>query len=126
MKSTTARAIQIAALERDQLDTLHTIEKRCGHILPNWNIQEIFHLPNLKDKWKIPDDEISQKNHNDRIEMEIASKRLFFTPEEPQDKVDFWHSFDWNVTSRRNEIVWECGTVGRRKFQRLADIASEG
>ena len=63
MRDHVQRAMQISTLELDQLSKVHEIENRLRYLLPNWEIQERFGLPTLKDRYGILDDQENQTNH---------------------------------------------------------------
>ena len=100
------RAMMISILDQEQIDKLHEVEKAKGYLIPNWNIQKIFSLPEIKDRYSIPDDSEIQIGHNKRIELEL--ERLTLRATDPyNEKMEWWHMFDWNVFHAKDQIMWD-------------------
>lgn len=75
-----ARSMQIAGMEITQINDLHDIERKRGYCLPNWNIQTIFHLPTIKDRWMVPEDGMvahAQRLRGDLLSQQIARDDSF-------------------------------------------------
>lgn len=107
MKAFLSRAMQIALLEKKQLEDLHRLETRSRYAIPNWNIQSLFYLPTIKEKCGIPNDDEAQARHSERIEKELFEKNFLRRDERHGCDVESYHEFDWIVFNRRNEIVWD-------------------
>lgn len=115
MKNYVCRAIQVSAMDQDQVNRLHEREKLCGFLLPNWNIQELFHLSRLRDKYNLPVESELITAHNGRIERELKEKGFLKTGNYLEGSLDWTHAFDKNVVSRAYEIIWDyAGPQNRR------------
>lgn len=127
MKNSTARAMQIVCLMGEQIEQLHELEKNRGYLIPNWNIQSLFGLPTIKDRFRIPFDDAAQSNHAMRIESEI-NKNGFYNVElshiENNMNLDWTHAFDWTIFNNQGKISWDY--VGGRTGGVLNRIKREG
>lgn len=102
--------MQIAGMEQDQIEALQKIERERGYLMPNWNIQQLFHIPTVKEKWGIPDKEDLLFVHHQRIEKEIARLELTKAVDfgsEGFEVMAWTHSFDWAIFNIGNKIIWE-------------------
>ena len=124
MMTLTARAMQIVLLPENEVHDLHERENKLGHLIPNWNIQEIYHLSTIKAAHHIPDDENAQRKHSDRIEGEIRAQKLLNTENNDQSlsSPERCHSFDWAV--RHSSIQWTY--AGGRGGRNLKDQTDKG
>lgn len=113
IKDYVARAMQVSMLEQDQLERIHLIENAAHFILPNWNIQSLFDLPEIKDRYDIPEADDQQINHHRRIEKELTDKKLIQTGKFYEDKIEMTHAQDWNVWNAKDQILWDY--AGSRK-----------
>jgi hypothetical protein len=112
MKGFVARTQLVSYLTREQLEKVQAREKIRGYIIPNWNIQEVFGLPTIKEKYGLPDDNEALARNNTRIEAELKNKGFMSTGEYYEGNLEWMHAFDWNVFNRSGEIIWE-STGGR-------------
>ena len=71
-----ARAMQIASLEHWQINDLHGMEERKGRLYQNCEIQSVFGMPTLKDRWSIPEDNNLQAAHAARIRSQLLTQRV--------------------------------------------------
>lgn len=120
MKNYVVRSLQVSMLEKSQLESLHRIESLRGYLLPNWNIQELFSTPTIKEMYQLPEKEEVFNIHGLRIENELKTKGFLNvdTSDASQDNTDvLWmHSFDWNVLNNKSRIVWDFSSYGRGKL----------
>ena len=112
MKNFVARAIQVSCLMRNQLEQIQVTERRLGHLIANWNIQELFNLLSTREIYRIPDNPEAQANHSIRIEKHLKEKGLCKTEEE--NGLEWYHSFDWNVFNNIDQINWEYFSTGNK------------
>jgi hypothetical protein len=118
MKDYLSRAMQISTMELDQIEKLHEIENLRGYLIPNCNIQDLFNLPTIKDRYNIPDDDLAQAGHNKRIDAEI--NRLELRKTDPAaDSLDYWHKFDFNVHNLKHSMIWDYAGGGRKNVKDL-------
>lgn len=118
IKGHVSRAIQISCLTVDQVERLHKRENERGHLIANYNIQEIFKLSPLKDIYGVPFDDESQIKHHTRIEKEMFDQKMFITEEKYENSLDWVHSFDFNVVHNKGAINWSY--VGGRMRSNLS------
>ncbi len=117
-----ARALQIMALEINNLDMLHSIERKTGWPLPNWNIQAIFNTGPLKDFYGAPNDEEAIALWRSRCEKQIKELGLAKTEsrEFPRESnIDAIHEFDFNIFNARDKLNFYYS--GKQKTERLLD-----
>lgn len=107
MKNFVARAMQVSFLTEDQLERLHKVERGTGYLIPNWNLQNIFDLPMIRERYNLPVDNELLAQHNTRIEHELKSKGFLNVGSYLEDSLEWTHAFDKNVIRRSGEIVWE-------------------
>ena len=108
MKNYVARAIQVSVMENDQLESVHRLELNKGYLIPNWNIQYLFQLPTVKEKYFIlEDDNEAHFKYGARIEKELKEKGFLGTGIFYELDIDWIHSFDWNVYNGKNQLLWE-------------------
>jgi len=121
IKDYLARAMMVSMLEADQLKKVQLREKVWRHLIANWNIQELFGLPSIRERYGIPDEPEAQISHNQRIEFEI--ERLNLRNTEPYDeRLDWFHMFDWNIFHSKGNIVWSySGPKGRGNIKHLLE-----
>jgi hypothetical protein len=116
MKNYVARALQISIMSKDQIESLHSMENSIGYLLPNWNIQQLYSLPTIKESYQIPEKEEVFNIHGSRIESELKNKGLIAveTSDATQlnSDVSWTNSFDWNVHNKKSEIIWEFSSYG--------------
>lgn len=118
------RAMQIAGMSLQQIDDLHAIERERGYCLPNWNIQEVFHLTPIRTHWCIPDDGALQEIHAARVRQNLLSQKVAI--DESEERV--------NNDGQKMVIhlkPWEAVTTGRvesvhRYDARVHDAVSTG
>lgn len=115
MKTYLGRAMQVSYLTQEQLEKLQTREKIRGYLIPNWNIQSVFGIPSIKERYGIPDNNENQIQHNNRIDKELQAKGFLKTGEFYEDGLDWNHAFDWAVFKRAHEIVWDY-SGGKSKY----------
>lgn len=123
MKSYVGRAIQISYMEKEAIQKLQEIENEKKYIIPNWNIQSIFMIPSIKERYKIPEENDAQAIHSTRIEKELLQKEIVKTGFFYESDVDWMHAFDWSVFKNAHKIVWDY--VGQVKNKRGRSILSE-
>jgi hypothetical protein len=116
-----ARAMQVACLEREQIEKVQTLEMVAFHIIPNWNIQNILKIPSIKDRCGIPDSEDGQGRHAARVKKDLTAKG-WKGPGEITD-IGEMHEFDWTVFNNAGQIVWD-HSGGRKSL--LAQIGEGG
>ncbi len=114
IKTYIGRAMMVSMLEEPQLINLQDIEKAKGYLIPNWNIQTMYGLSSIKDRYGIPDDSIEQNSHNKRIMDEIDRLHLKSIDELFPEGLDWIHAFDWNIMAAKNKIVWDFVGAGKR------------
>lgn len=122
MKNYVARAIQISVLDQDKVDRLHEREKSCGFLIANYNIQDLFHLLTLRERYNLPVENELLAQHSQRIEQELKSKGFLKTGDYLENSLEWTHAFDKNVVSRGFEIIWDYSGPrknGRGLLQRL-------
>lgn len=126
MKTSIARAMQISCLEKDQIERLHSTEKRLGYILQNWNIQRIFGIGTIKDKYNLPSDNELLSAHNDRVEAELKSK-FVLEDLDFRASVEWFHGFDWHIQNRLGEIIFDYSgpVLSRRRGSAVNRIQDE-
>ena len=108
IKTTTARAMQISTMEKWQIEQLHELEAKRGYILPNWNIQALFHMDTVKDIYGLRDDDLEgQAAYNDNIDKEIERVGIKQMIEGAETGNEWFHAFDWAVLAKRAEISWD-------------------
>ena len=115
MKSYVARAIQISCLTQDQLDRLHERERLCKFLIPNWNIQDLFNLGTLKDKYNHPSEYELLLQHGARIEKELKDKGFLKVGSYHEDSMDWMHAVDKKVVERAFEIMWDYSGPSNRR-----------
>lgn len=101
-----SRAMQISCLEIGQINDLHDIERGRGSCLANWNIQNIFNLPTIKERWCISDDGAAQEGHANRVRTMLLSQKV--AQNETEKRV--------NADGKEETFVarpWEAITTGR-------------
>ncbi len=131
MKGYVARAMQVAAMSGVQIADLHERELALGYLIPNWNIQTLFKLPLLKDRWSIPENAEALAAHAGRIENEIDRAGLTKVDAVEQPGIDaptnlLWtHAFDWTVNHRSGDVTWEYSGAGRRGGSVLGNLRRE-
>lgn len=109
-----ARSMQIAGMEILQINDLHDRERKCGYCLPNWNIQSLFHLPSVRDRWMIPDDAGAQAEHAQRIRTRLLSDRIA--------RGDSYEAVEKGGMKKTIVLApWENVTVGRMESVHLFD-----
>ena len=116
------RAMQIARLEMDQINHLHEIEKKRGYLLPNWNIQDLFHIPTLKESCGLPDEHETLSKHNRRIESDIKRSGIIAENIKGETELHAWHLYDLAVYNSKDNILWEYSGKSRRLADSLAII----
>jgi hypothetical protein len=104
-----SRAMQIAGMDIGPINDLHDRERERGYCLPNWNVQMLFHLPTIRERWCIPDDEAAQSAHANRVRGQLLSLKI---ARNEQKQV---------VNNEGNEITevlkpWEAVTTGNIDF----------
>lgn len=118
-----ARAMQIACLDRFQLERLHEAEKRRGYCFQNADIQTVFHLPTIKEFWCLPDDEAGQQAHAGRIKTLLLGEKVALS--ESFDGVDEGQSHTRKVVLP----AWDAISTGRvpstHRFDRLVQDAKD-
>jgi len=128
MEFYSSRAMQVAYLEHDQLERLHQKEKSIGYCLPNWNIQSLLGIGNIKDQFGIPDDDNAQARHKERVESEIRNAKLFKMAEGDglvyATNLEKTHAFDWAVFNNLNKVDFYYRGGKRRKSLEDAALAS--
>jgi hypothetical protein len=114
MEDYVARACQIACLTQEQIERLHKAEDRCRYAIPNWNIQEMFALPEIKERLCLSDDPESQASHIRKIKSEIDVMRLTVTDHgfPTPANMDAMHSFDWQIFHQKESLPF-MGSPGR-------------
>jgi len=117
IKEMTSRAMMISMLEQYQLEKIHEMEKTKGHLIANWNIQEIFGLPEIKYRYEIPDDVEKQISHNYRIDKDMERLGFEKTGTYYNERLDMIHAQDWNTLNRKSEIVWEYSGAKRSNLK---------
>lgn len=116
MKTYVARAMQISYLDPDQLDRLHKLEKVAGYLIPNCSLQDMFHIPMIRDHYALPVDNELLAHHGIRIEQELKSKGFLRIGTYVEGSMEWTHAFDKIVNQRSGEIVWDY--AGPRKDRR--------
>lgn len=124
-----ARAVQIAALDPTMLEDLHEKEKIHGMCMMNWEIQERFGLPKLKEHWGIPADDLTgQAAYMSRVKEKIRQLKLWKTEAEgfpSEGDLEATHAYDWTILNRAQEVdfYYERRTKSRLREQveKLAD-----
>ena len=103
-----ARAMQVGQLaDTYQLEKVHEIENKIGRALINADVQRIFGLPELKYFFGIPDDQVSQRRHSERIRNELINQHLTKTEAGAlvtAVDLESLHSFDWGVWNQKDEL----------------------
>lgn len=108
MKEYVARAMQVSYLEKEQLEKVQAREDIRHYIIPNLNIQEVFGIPTIREKYNLPIEDELLSRHYLRIESELKKKGFLKTPNnEALDYVEWIHVIDWNVFYRGSEIIWD-------------------
>lgn len=99
------RCIQISALDAYQLGRLHEIEQKTNYLIPNWNIQEIFKLDDLKYSYNVNTDSCSE--YCRIIEKQLREKGIDKMVEPSDGWLNYCHALDWAIINNKNEITWE-------------------
>lgn len=116
---TIIRCIQVSNLNIYQLQRLHEIESKTKYLLPNWNIQEIFGLSDLKHTYGINSDECQE--YIKGIERQLVSIGIEKMAE-PGEYLDYRHALDWAILNNKERINWETTSKSAKSnglFQRL-------
>lgn len=71
-----SRALQIGCLEGWQMEDLHVREDRRSTCLANFEIQDIYGLASIKERFNIPEDNGLQAQHAARIRARLLSDRI--------------------------------------------------
>ena len=119
IKGFVARAMQISLLQELELNLLHSCELKHGYLLPNENIQELLHLPTIKEKYGIPkDNDEAQREHQERIEKELKTNKLIYPREKYDSLLEWQHAMDWGILKNKSKIIWEFfgGFRGRKSI----------
>lgn len=74
------RAMEICRLNEEQYVQLKNKESNVGRCLYPSEIQQIFNLPLLKEVYQIPELEVPQAVHNQRLKSEFRAKGLIPIP----------------------------------------------
>ena len=107
IKHTTARAMQISTMEQWQIEQLHERENRIGYYIPNWNIQNLFHLHSIKDNYGVPEDDLGQQaDYNNRIDSEIDRIGARKMTEGAETHLEWLHAFDWAILNSKELLDW--------------------
>jgi len=97
----TGRAMQMKYLTENQIKRIQTTERRCGYPLPNWNIQSLLGVPEIKTQYGIPEDDLgAQGKHTARIRSEIEQaglRKMVESGSASLSDLDDAHSYDWAV-----------------------------
>lgn len=130
IKNWVARSMQISCIEElEILMKLHATEIRLGYILPNWNVQTLLNLPDIKTIHQIPeDDNESQERHQRRIESDIDAQGLKVKSDD--ENLEWTHNQDWMIFRNKGKIVWEysggkLGGILQRLKKQKKDLQSE-
>jgi len=125
-----ARALQVSMLTHNQLEELQSREKLQGSYLPNWNVQRLFHLGTIKDKYNIPKEDLgAQADYSERIEEMIKSMGLLSGDGGGfigSGDLEIIHAFDWRIFNNLNLLNFDAEPSSQSvRRRRLKDIASE-
>ncbi len=71
-----SRAMQVGYMDDSQLRALHAKERDRGTCFANFEIQRMFGLSTVKDRWLIPDDNGAQEIHAQRVKMELLTSKV--------------------------------------------------
>jgi hypothetical protein len=118
-----ARAYQVGCMTREQIERIHTVENRCRYVLPNWNIQQMINLPEIKDRFCLPDDDMAMANHGRKLKSEIDVLKLTATDYgfPTAGNVDAMHSFDWAIYAKKDVLPFMNAGGFRGKKGRLEE-----
>lgn len=116
IKDWVARAMQISCLEGvSDIKRLHSTENSRGYVLPPGNLQEVLHLPNIKEIYRIPYQELdAHEKHAARIEQEIKASDLHIPYLANETHLEWTHRFDWMIFDHKALIKWEYDGERRR------------
>lgn len=119
------RAMQIACMTDQQISDIHQIENKRGYAIPNWNIQELFGLPEIKTHVDLPDDPAALSSHVSRIKYDLLLQKIADVQEgaKPWESIatgniENTHKFDWNVynakESKQINFLYQ-GSTGKKR-----------
>lgn len=116
METYVARAYQIACMTREQVEQIHAIENQRLYVLPNWNIQKLLHLPSIKERFRLMDDDTLLAQHHHNLKTKLDEMHLAKTPfGYPSDgNVAATHEFDWKVWDRKGDLPFMGGHRGKK------------
>lgn len=114
IKGHVARAMQVSYLTEPQLRALQEREKMRGYAIPNWNIQDLFHIDSIKDKYGIPNDDEAQLKHQTRVEKEMWDHKMFMVEDRESTELEYIHQLDWNVFHKKDLVNWDYQGRSRR------------
>jgi hypothetical protein len=126
MKYSTARAMQIATMEMGQVDRIHEAEIAVGRCFFPHEIQTILGLPEIKERFGLPDTDDGLSAHRNRIEGEL--KRIGIDQKVPFADaltIESVHALDAEIILNKDQIVWEYSGGSRKKsnvFSRLSSF----
>jgi len=123
-----ARAMQVAMLTREQIETVHHKERQLGYCLSNWNIQNLTGADPVSKYWGVGSELSAIQRHNDRIRKRIFELKIF--SEIPRGghvealDVATTHLFDNIIRLRAEEIdfAFEKPTRPKRTKSLLAEL----
>lgn len=109
------RAMNVTRLSNDSLYLLHEKEKTLGRALTGPEIQDIFHLPNCKEGWGIPDKNEDCAKHNARLRQVMGEKGLIPLGGDFDHGIQRNHDFDFKIKDSYDKMDIDFSYQGGRK-----------
>lgn len=122
MEYVICRAMEIGRLESEEMIKLQAKERNIERCLLPCEIQEIFGLPTLKERYQIPEHEVAQGQHVQKIRGMMRKEGLIPKKEDFAIRdVEAIHKQDGRVRQMIDDLRIDFTFQGEKRKRRLVD-----
>lgn len=121
------RAMMIGMLPKDDIERLHTKENTLGRGLMPSEMTYIFKTRDIKEFYRIPEDDEIQSTHAQRVKREIGINNCLKTLSNgyvSSTNTETLHEYDWNIYNKLSELNlnYEGGKGVRGRLKDLVTV----